>query len=99
MGVYIKGMRMPKGCYDPLVAPSYCFMLNSGTCKICHEYADKHGELCMEYPQGCPLVEVKEPHGRLVDINGINELINRYNYKDFDHIDYYTPTIIERESG
>ena len=68
MGVYIKGMRMPKGCYDPTVAPSYCFLLRSGTCGFCHEYADEHnGELCMEYPQGCPLVEVKEPHGRLIN--------------------------------
>lgn len=73
MGVYIKGMRMPKGCYDPLVAPSYCFLLRSGTCQICHEYADKHGELCMEYPQGCPLVEVKDPHGRLIDAEYLEE--------------------------
>ena len=43
------------------------------------------------------IIEVKEPHGRLVDINEINELMNRYNYKDFDHIDYYAPTVIERE--
>ena len=73
MGVYIKEMKMPKGCYDPLVTPSYCFLLRSGTCKICHEYADKHGELCMEYPQGCPLVEVKEPHGRLIDAEYLEE--------------------------
>ena len=61
MGVYIKEMRMPKGCYDPLVTPSYCFLLRSETCKICHEYANKHdGELSTEYPKGCPLIEIAD---------------------------------------
>lgn len=65
MGVYIKEMRMPKGCYEPLVTPSYCFLLRSGTCRICHEYADKHdGELSTRHPKGCPLIEVIDYKGK-----------------------------------
>ena len=48
-------------------------------------------------PDDFEVIEVKTPHGRLVDIRDINELMNRYKYDDFDHIDYHTPTVIEAE--
>ena len=48
-------------------------------------------------PDDFEIIEVKTPHGRLVDIRDINELMNRYKYDDFDHIDYHTPTMIEAE--
>lgn len=63
MGVYIRGMEMPKSC-----------ML----CPFCVEEADPaNGEMCMvtgklmppctrERLDGCPLVSVP-PHGRLID--------------------------------
>lgn len=64
MGVYIKGMEMPKDCTE-------C-MLN---------YLDKFGyphccitSLLISYGKtngDCPLTEVPEPHGRLIDIEDI----------------------------
>ena len=50
-------------------------------------------------PDDFEVIEVKTPHGRLVDIRDINELMNRYKYDDFDHIDYHTPTVIKAEES
>lgn len=47
MGVYIKGMDMPKNCGE-------CFVGNRAICS-------KH----------CPLTEVPEPHGRLIDADAL----------------------------
>ena len=51
MGVYIKGMEMPERC-------GQCF-LRVGNCKQ-RTYMERR-------PKDCPLVEIKEPHGRLID--------------------------------
>lgn len=51
MGVYIKGMEMPKSCAG-------CF-LRVGQCSK---------RIYMENrPSDCPLTEVPEPHGELID--------------------------------
>lgn len=51
MSILIRGMEMPERC-------GACF-LRVGGCKQ---------RIYMEQrPKGCPLVEVKEPHGRLID--------------------------------
>ena len=51
MSILIRGMEMPERC-------GQCF-LRVGNCKQ---------RMYMEHrPKGCPLVEVKEPHGRLID--------------------------------
>jgi len=59
MGVYIKGMDMPKSCCD----------CDIGVC-ICNRYYDPNFDIndtkIKRHPD-CPLVEVKEPHGDLVD--------------------------------
>ena len=66
MGVYIKGMEMPDEC-------THCRF----TYKYEHPEAGEY-EICPfvdePIPQAgidnrCPLVEIKEPHGRLVDVN------------------------------
>lgn len=86
MGIYIKGMDRVSDCM-------YCLFYNHGYCNA------KHGRCNSEFgiDADCPIVEVKTPHGRLVDIRDIKELMNRYKYDDFDHIDYHTPTVIEAE--
>ena len=57
MGIYIKGMEMPKGCYEcPLMDGEY------GNCKV------GATGLYDPYMEDCPLTEVPEPHGRLIDI-------------------------------
>lgn len=56
MSIYIKGMDMPKGCYDcPLLDGEY------GDCKV------GATGLYDPYRDDCPLTEVSEPHGRLID--------------------------------
>ena len=54
MGVYIKGMEMPKCC-------------NNCDFNVICNYANGGAHR----PKGCPLVEVKTPHGRLVDADAL----------------------------
>ena len=53
MSVLIRGMEMPERC-------GQCF-LRVGNCKQ-RVYMERR-------PKDCPLVEVKEPHGRLIDVD------------------------------
>ena len=67
MSVLICGMEMPERC-------GQCF-LRVGNCKQ---------RVYMEHrPKGCPLVEVKEPHGRLGDLD---KLMTEFIDSDLDHL-------------
>ena len=58
MGTYIKGWNPPASCADCLLG----FALQVG----CNRY--QSGKMkTTQRPDDCPLVEVKEPHGRLID--------------------------------
>lgn len=58
MSILIKGMEMPKNCAG-------CF-LRVGQCSK---------RIYMENrPSDCPLVEVPEPHGRLIDADALHKL-------------------------
>ena len=58
MGVYIKGKRKPGTCYD-------CdFVDGSDDCFFGLGYT---GDMCDCVYEDCPLIEVIEPHGRLID--------------------------------
>lgn len=71
MGVYIKGMEMPKSC-------ARCF-LRVGQCSR-RIYMENR-------PSDCPLIEVPEPHGDMKDINHINQVLDRFSgYLDDDMI-------------
>ena len=60
MSVLIKGMEMPKSC-------GRCwFNKSSLSCAITGSYIDRDDEN-RERLDDCPLVEVPEPHGRLID--------------------------------
>lgn len=67
MGVYIKGMEMPKSCPCKLVGVGYdmhCAFV-SGIPSRVREYYE-----CCEKgtrPNWCPLVDVPAPHGDLID--------------------------------
>ena len=89
MGVYIKGMSMPKNCHQ-------CFYFASG-CKC-----NKHNN---GRPNDCPLVEVKTPHGRLIEAEMVKAKSFRYLLRNglesgrlvfWRNIDD-APTIIESE--
>jgi len=98
MGIYIKGMEMPKSCWH---------------CEFCRdgfdEYAE-HYDYCValdmnilisqtERHENCPLVEVP-PHGRLIDAD---ELKQKMHYDAFDWLVLNesdvddAPTIIKSE--
>lgn len=61
MGVYIKGMEMPRDCI------SCCF--SDGECGVCD--VDKKGH-DPNNPADCPLTPVP-PHGRLIDADALAE--------------------------
>lgn len=72
MGVYIKGMEMPKHCYDCIFylnrydedgewLPSICVttqLISEAGCTL-------------NRASYCPLVEIPEPHGRLIDADAL----------------------------
>ena len=80
MGVYIKNMETPKNCKKCMFADfddvEFDYELY---CAISKKYADL--DAC-DHPLGwtCPLTEVKEPHGRLGDLDELWDRI--YNYID-----------------
>ena len=65
MGVFIKGMDMPRVCAQCFMDPP-CMEALSGEIRI---WEERHPD--------CPLVEVKEPHGDLVDRGEILEEYDR----------------------
>lgn len=76
MSVLINGMKMPYGCADC----SFCggLILPDGIyCCDCPAEAS-HGKNISDAinddtrAEFCPLVEVKEPHGKLIDVSKLN---------------------------
>ena len=85
MGVYIKGMDMPK---EPWDCP--CHNGENGRCQV-------NGRSCHDYiPKGCPLTEVPEPHGRLIDADACIDYIRSNNQHAWEVL-AYAPTVIESE--
>ena len=78
MGVYIKGMKMPKSCSDCLFFVDGLYDANDWPCSACLAKEDNspsgcgykeidgidHMTMRMYY---CPLAEVQEPHEKLVE--------------------------------
>lgn len=92
MGVYIKGMKMPIDCNTCYI--SECSLPYSKVVPIGYRHEE------------CPLVEVKEPHGRLVDADEIITQMNEMqvegetfttavNYVKLINAD--APTVIDSE--
>lgn len=71
MGVYIKGMKMPKGCHATTHRYICPYWLR---CKVYRKYLEKTGNVAINKRlDGCPLVEIAEPHGRLVDAEVVKD--------------------------
>ena len=68
MSVYIKGMEMPTNC-----AQCACCDDDARYCHAAHKYIPMIGR-----PNFCPLVEVKEPHGRLIDVDSLYESMSKW---------------------
>ena len=61
MGVYIKGVHKPKSC-------QLCTFNTGYHCRITCGKIDWVDDTC---DIGCPIIEIFEPHGDLVDIDAI----------------------------
>ena len=79
MGVYIKGMEMPEDCFT-------CPLKEEGFCNLTNAYASNINKINSD----CPLIEVPEPHGRLIDAD---KLFRDIEWDDIEN----APTIIEAE--
>ena len=70
MGVYIRGMEMPTACFA-------CKMLYEPYWK-CRVHGDaNHSTECR--PTDCPLIEVHEPHGDLIDREELQHIIGQFS--------------------
>lgn len=95
MSVLIKGMEMPKSCYD-------CEIRIKCGCKV----ANDSGWLNNKIDDHCPFAFVEVPkHGRLIDAGALTELVEtefRNWGEDYDASQFLgdiedAPTIIEAE--
>lgn len=100
MSVIIKGMKMPKSCdscdliqFDDEELEAHCPL--SPYYRWCGTPPDYR-------PEGCPLVEVSTPHGRLIDADELIGYLNEWLSDSvalfgFTRIINHQPTIIEAE--
>lgn len=79
MAIYIKNAKLPNNCYEcPFNQGGDCY---GGRIKYIMDIDDNE-ELyhTTRHPQ-CPLIEISEPHGRLIDECQIVEAVDKYkNY-------------------
>lgn len=98
MGVYLPNIEIPTSCCQCPV--------NMEVCKRGYKYLLAHPELYDKRAKDCPLIEVHEPHGRLIDADALREDWlengeNEYVYDTNAFLDSLddAPTIIEAEEG
>ena len=103
MGIYIKGMKMPENCIKcPMQFGGMCYVMpaevDEGRVAPTVEEAWKQGK-----PDWCPLVEIPESHGDLIDRDALLDMVRDVNtdyycevlgvtVEDIDSV----PTVIER---
>lgn len=61
--VLIKGVEKPKRCVD-------CPIAFAGLCSL---RLDKGRYPLYNTPEWCPMIEIKEPHGKLIDAEVLND--------------------------
>lgn len=89
MSILIKGIKMPKNCFECVVSDA------GGNCLL----QDRSYLLAWnEQIKNCPLVEVHEPHGDLIDRDAL-EITGLDSWYKIRHKIAYAPTVITREDG
>ena len=95
MGVNIKGLGMPEKCINC----KFCVDMNEYPFHACF-ITDNDIPFDIDKLKNCPLVEIKTPHGRLIDEDAlIDDLIEQkipFNAGVNESI-IMTPTILEKE--
>lgn len=89
MGIYIKGVKMSENNYIQLT------LYPSGD-YISRAYDLRTGEILDEHLEFEAIVEVSEPHGRLIDADACIDYIRNNNQHAWEAL-AYAPTIIESE--
>ena len=91
MSVLIRGMKIPDNCKSCAFSTGFGFCLAKSD-NFCGYTNDR------KRPEWCPLVEVPEPHGRLIDADALDYKLGS---SDRDIYVKYTleeePTVIEAE--
>ena len=91
MGIYIKGMEMPKCCND-------CWALDDDgdypRCRITQEQRGYNFNTKERKMAKCPLINVQEPHGRLIDADACIDYIRNNNQHAWETL-AYAPIVIE----
>ena len=64
MGVYIRHLKIPKSCVECIGGQI------SGSCE---EYKNNLDDIAKKRSDTCPMVEVREPHGRLIDADKLRK--------------------------
>lgn len=98
MSVLIKGMEMPKSCYECVFKHKFFKNLNCGVERL---KGKKYPEFSDKRHPDCPLVEIPTPHGRLIDENDMFRMAKEYGsdcIETFRAIED-TPTVIEAEES
>ena len=114
MSIIVKGMSMPKGCNECCFCSGYMTgqaRILGYVCLVSLEKEDsvrgrrKIEELCfLCIPDWCPLVEIPEKHGRLIDENEVRTVMNwlltqpqRPTWNDLYHAIQEMNAILEAE--
>lgn len=110
MSVLIKGIEMPKSCWQCQFLAGYSY---DGLCKAANRWLDDDDYFdWYQYPEGdidtikpinCPLVEIPTPHGRLIDADALVKSMRDFSYMWGERMNDEwvgeAPTIIESETG
>ena len=103
MSIIVKGMEIPKNCIECVMqAGGFCFVMPP---EIEDERVAKTPAEAVERgkPEWCPLVELPEKHGDLIDIKAFKESIESYSSvlpeerELIGKLIYNEPIILERE--
>lgn len=77
MGVYIKGLEMPEKCINC----KFCVNMNEYPFHACFiTYSGIYFDI--DRLKNCPLVEIKTPHGRLIDADALFEAMGLDTVKE-----------------
>lgn len=94
MSVVIKGMKLPKNC---LLCP--CCVgegIGAGRQHYCQAIEDEPCVSETYRPKNCPLVEIRAPHGRMIDADELKKNMRNY-YPSIDHLCYSQHVVTKRD--
>lgn len=81
MGIYIKGMKMPENC-SMCIFMHTTYMLSRHVC-LARNMAEIKVKTSSGIDANCPLIEVPEPHGALIDRDALKN--NKFTDTNHDY--------------